>query len=141
VDGSGQAAGDRRLLLRALRPLSVRDRGAIVDNAREVGYALETQTKPVFDSAPDEETLAHEIAHQWFGDAVTLTQWPDIWLHEGFATLSEWLWAEHAGGQSAHAAFAALLARPATDRLWNPPPANPGDPAKLFGSRSTTAAR
>lgn len=115
--------------------------GAIVDNAPKVGYALETQTKPVFDSAPDEATLAHEIAHQWFGDAVTLTQWPDIWLHEGFATLSEWLWAEHAGGQSAHAAFAALLARPATDRLWNPPPANPGDPAKLFGSRSTTAAR
>ncbi len=108
--------------------------GAIVDNAPDVGYALETQTKPVFDSAPDEPTLAHEIAHQWFGDAVTLTQWPDIWLHEGFATLSEWLWSEHTGGQSAHGEFTALLARPATDRLWNPPPANPGDPAKLFGS-------
>ena len=52
--------------------------GAIVDDAPDVGYALETQTKPVFDSAPDEATLAHEIAHQWFGDAVTLTQWPDI---------------------------------------------------------------
>jgi aminopeptidase N len=30
-------------------------------------------------------TLVHELAHQWFGDAVTLRQWPDIWLHEGFA--------------------------------------------------------
>lgn len=92
--------------------------GAIVDNAPDVGYALETQTKPVFDRAPDESTLAHEFAHQWFGDAVTPTQWPDIWLHEGFATLSEWLWSERTGGQSAHDAFAALLARPATSSLW-----------------------
>ena len=108
--------------------------GAIVDNAPDVGYALETQTKPVFDHAPDEATLAHEIAHQWFGDAVTLKKWPDIWLHEGFATLSEWLWSEHTGGRSAHEAFAALLAQPADADLWSPPPANPGNPANLFGS-------
>ena len=46
--------------------------GAIVDNAPDLGYALETQTKPVFDSAPDELTLLHELSHQWYGDAVTL---------------------------------------------------------------------
>ena len=46
--------------------------GAIVDNAPELGYALETQTKPVFDRAPDEATLLHELAHQWYGNAVTL---------------------------------------------------------------------
>ena len=106
--------------------------GAIVDDAPDVGYALETQTKPVFDSAPDEATLAHEIAHQWFGDAVTLTQWPDIWLHEGFATLSEWLWSEHTAGQSAHDRFAELLAEPAAADQWAFPPANPGAPANLF---------
>ncbi|HEY5117794.1 MAG TPA: M1 family metallopeptidase, partial [Nakamurella sp.] len=106
--------------------------GAIVDDAPDVGYALETQTKPVFDSAPDEATLAHEIAHQWFGDAVTLTQWPDIWLHEGFATLSEWLWSEHTAGQSAHDRFAELLAEPADADQWAFPPANPGAPANLF---------
>ena len=106
--------------------------GAIVDDAPDVGYALETQTKPVFDSAPDEATLAHEIAHQWFGDAVTLTQWPDIWLHEGFATLSEWLWSEHTAGQSAHDRFAELLAEPADADQWAFPPANPGAAANLF---------
>src|SRR3954451_10800116 len=40
--------------------------GAIIDNAPQVGYALETVTRPVFDQAPNELTLAHEIAHQWY---------------------------------------------------------------------------
>jgi hypothetical protein len=55
--------------------------GAIVDDAPDVGYALESQTKPNFAFVPDETTLVHELAHQWFGDAVTLRRWPDIWLH------------------------------------------------------------
>jgi aminopeptidase N len=109
--------------------------GAVVDNARNVGYALETQTKPSFDRMPSEATLAHELAHQWFGDAVTLKVWPDIWLHEGFATWSEWLWEEHNGGTTAHDQFTDLYATPATDTdLWTPAVANPGDPANLFGT-------
>jgi aminopeptidase N len=60
--------------------------GAIVDDAKQVGYSLETRTKPVFYRPPDEATLAHELSHMWYGDSVTLRRWPDIWLHEGFAT-------------------------------------------------------
>ncbi|RYB96039.1 M1 family peptidase [Nocardioides glacieisoli] len=45
--------------------------------------------------------VAHEMAHQWFGNAVTLTSWSDIWLHEGFACYAEWLWSEESGRASA----------------------------------------
>jgi len=107
--------------------------GAIVDNAPDVGYSLETQTKPVFDRVPDEATLAHELSHMWYGDSVTLTRWPDIWLHEGFATWSEWIWSEHNGRESAHQSFQDLYRTPAGDtEFWTPPPGNPGDPAHLF---------
>ncbi len=47
-----------------------------------------------------ERLVAHEMAHQWFGNAVTLGQWRDIWLHEGFACYAEWLWSEESGALS-----------------------------------------
>jgi len=107
--------------------------GAIVDDAKLVGYSLETQTKPNFDRMPNEATLAHELSHMWYGDSVTLTQWPDIWLHEGFATWSEWIWSEYQGNKSAAKWFNELYNTPAQDiRFWTPPPADPGTPAFLF---------
>ncbi|HEU4763979.1 MAG TPA: M1 family aminopeptidase [Gemmatimonadales bacterium] len=48
-----------------------------------------------------EETVAHETAHQWFGDAVTEADWHHLWLSEGFATYFAALWVAHADGDSA----------------------------------------
>jgi hypothetical protein len=42
--------------------------------------------------------IAHELAHQWWGDSVSPEDWKDVWLNEGFASYSEALWAEHLGG-------------------------------------------
>jgi aminopeptidase N len=108
--------------------------GAIVDHAPQVGYALETQTRPVYDSSPSVATVAHELSHQWFGDSVSLRRWRQIWLNEGFATWSQWLWQEHAGEETTQQRFNRLYhSHPAGDKgFWNPPPGNPGGPAHMF---------
>jgi len=107
--------------------------GSIADDAKVVGYSLETQTKPVYDRMPDETTVAHELSHMWYGDSVTLTEWPDIWLHEGFATWSEWMWSEHTGQKTAQKYFDNLYNTPAQQTwFWTPPPGDPGMPADLF---------
>jgi aminopeptidase N len=123
-----------RLFVPRFGPYPFAITGAIVDRAPAVGYALETQTKPVYDSAPSQATVAHEQAHQWFGDSVTLRRWRQIWLNEGFATWSEWLWQEHAGGLTLRRRFAALYRSHPADQsgFWNPPPGDPGGPEHLF---------
>ncbi|GAA4106405.1 M1 family metallopeptidase [Actinomadura miaoliensis] len=113
-------------LARRFGPYPFSSTGGIVDNA-QVGFALETQTRPVYGAyGIDDTLLAHELAHQWFGDSVSVTRWKDIWLNEGFATYAEWMWAEKAGGQSVQARFDELYADRGNRELWDVPPGNPG---------------
>ena len=62
--------------------------------------AYETQTRSFFGTPTSEQMLAHEIAHQWFGDLVSLDEWKESWLKEGFATYAAALWFEHKEGSS-----------------------------------------
>jgi aminopeptidase N len=67
-----------------------------------------------------EPLIAHETAHQWFGDAVTAREWPHLWLSEGFATYLSALWTAHAEGDSAFKSrmgkgAAAIFESPASD--------------------------
>ncbi|MBI4883799.1 MAG: M1 family metallopeptidase [Actinobacteria bacterium] len=102
------------------------------------GLAMETQGRSLFSrddflgglGYTQQLLLSHELAHQWYGDAVSPARWVDIWLNESFATYAQWMWLEHAGFS--------LAGEEATFALENRPPGSSADPSAqdLFGYNS-----
>ena len=126
--------------------------GAIVDDQDDLGFALETQTRPVYSKYfwPDggDSVIAHELAHQWYGDYVALEQWQDIWLNEGWATYAEWIWGEHEGFFTPQDAFDFYYAEiPDDDAFWDfvvgEPPHDDlfGNPVYIRGGMTLQALR
>ncbi len=69
--------------------------GLFVD--AQVGFSLETFSRPVYTAGIPFPTIVHENAHQWWGDNVSIRRWRDVCFNECMATYAQWLWNESQG--------------------------------------------
>jgi aminopeptidase N len=113
-------------------PYPFEAQGGVAGPTDGIGFALETQTRPVYGAGfwrrgSNPYVVVHENAHQWFGDSVSVADWSNIWLNEGFASYAEWLWSEEQGEGTAQEVFDFVYAYyPADNPFWQVLPGNPG---------------
>ncbi|MBA3489398.1 MAG: M1 family metallopeptidase [Longispora sp.] len=120
-------------------PYPFEAQGGVAAPLDGIGFALENQTRPVYSwkfwrKGPNPYVVVHELAHQWYGDNVSVHDWRNIWLNEGFAAYAEWLWSEQHGEGTAQEIFDTSFAKlPAEHSFWQVAPGDPGADA-LFNS-------
>lgn len=102
------------------------DSHGIVLHRSSIGFiALEVQTKSHFAVVPiDPVVLAHEIAHQWYGDSISPATWREIWFNEGWATWWEWYWNNKQNGSPATVERQFTATFNLSGQPWNMPPAD-----------------
>ena len=97
-----------------------------------IGFALETATRPVYPGGVDKGTVVHELAHQWFGDDVSVQRWSDICLNECFASYAPWLWAADTQSEDLNAVWKQQMREVEKDPgFWSSPLVDMG-PGKEF---------
>jgi aminopeptidase N len=100
-----------------------------------LGYLLEVQTKIHLSFEPvPAEWLAHEVAHQWYGDFIGPATWREVWFNEGWATWWEWYWDNQQNGNptSVEQLFSTNYSSTVNFGRWNTPPANLPNASYLF---------